>query len=117
MVILYPLYSARSGTDRCIVGTEAPVHGSKAGTRDTWNRGFDLSHSPTYSFGGVGISCPPGRHRCRPCSCRLTYSLLFGCYWSTTSAGSVAKLPLGGKIRKWDLEKSMTWEPQLSCFR
>jgi hypothetical protein len=32
-------------------------------------------------------------------------------------AGSVAKLPFGGRIRKWDLEKSMTWEPQLSCFR
>jgi hypothetical protein len=34
-----------------------------------------------------------------------------------TMKGSVAKLPFGGRIRKWDLEKSMTWEPQLSCFR
>jgi len=31
--------------------------------------------------------------------------------------GSVAKLPFGGRIRKWDLGKSMTWGPQLSCFR
>jgi hypothetical protein len=31
--------------------------------------------------------------------------------------GSVAKLPFEGKIRKWDLGKSMTWGPQLSCFR
>jgi hypothetical protein len=31
--------------------------------------------------------------------------------------GSVAKLPFGGRNRKWDLGKSMPWEPQLSCFR
>jgi hypothetical protein len=31
--------------------------------------------------------------------------------------GSVAKLPFGGRIRKWDLGRSMTWGPQLSCFR
>src|SRR5262245_21664801 len=32
-------------------------------------------------------------------------------------AGSVAKLPFGGKIRKWGIGKSMVCELQLSCFR
>ena len=47
-----------------------------------------LGAYPTNSFGGVGISCPTSRHRCRQCSCRLTYSLLAGCYWITTSSPS-----------------------------
>src|SRR5262249_23545423 len=35
----------------------------------------------------------------------------------TASAGSVAKLAFGGKIRKSALGKSTTCESQLSCFR
>src|SRR5713101_2564436 len=46
----------------------------------------------------------PGDGHRRGCSMLCLYA-------PGAMTGSVAKLPFGGRIRKWDLEKSMAWEP------